>query len=279
MIRTDADSLSRHLQGDLGLERDDIVLLFSGLWGLGKLTHGLDDITEAFRRTIPDGLLLVPTFTYSWCKGETYDPAASECPDMGGYSAQIWKQPGFVRSGNPNFSVAGWRTPQCSGVLDDLFDIDATCFGERSFFGNLERISRQRRAVIILLGGAFKDCLFRCPLIHAVQQHCRAPYRFEKSFPDPAGSGRAVTQLVRYLTLEEYLAVNGHPPPPRLALPVPENYGPYGEDLFREGKLLRKPFAFYETRMATVPDAWDLFAAKLAQDPYYCVLPPPEAAP
>lgn len=270
MITTSADSLARHLEDDLGIAPDDLVFLFSGVWGLGRLEGGLGAITDAFRRVLPEGLLIVPTFSYSWCKGETFDPSCTPCPDMGAYSNFVFKQEGFVRMGNPNFSVAALRTDSNRGLVEDLFAIDDTCFGERSVLGNIVRYARRRRALILLLGGAFNDCLFRCTFIHYVQQKLGVPHRYEKAFRDPAGSGRVVTQLVRYLSREEYVKVNGREPG-SLRFPVEEDFGPFGVELDRRRLLVRKPFAYYESRMTTVSDCCRVFEERLRADPCYCL--------
>ena len=270
MIRTDADSLARHLAEDLGIQKGDLVFVFSGIWGFGHLTNGLDDISNAFRAVIPDGLLIVPTFTYSWCDNEPWDITRTECPDMGAYSNHAWQQADFRRSDNPNFSVAALETKHNQALIDDLFDTDDSCFGERSVFGNILRHGRERRAWILLLGGAFKDCLFRCTFIHYSQQKVNVPYRFEKTFADPEGSDREVSQLVRYLSEEEYLAVNGHPAE-GFGFPVEEDFGLFGEDLYREGRLIRSDFAYYESRMVSVADCCDFFEEKALDDPFYCL--------
>lgn len=270
MITTDADSLARHLKEDLGIAPDDLVFLFSGVWGLGKLKNGLDDITEAFRRTIPDGLLMIPTFSYSWCAQEPYDPRATPCPDMGVYPNTVFKQPGFVRTGNPNFSVAALRTAKNGALVDELFDVDDTCFGEHSVFGNVVRRSRTRGAHILLLGGAFKDCLFRCTFIHYTQQKIGVPHRYEKVFKDPAGLPRTVTQLVRFLSKDEYVAVRGKDPE-FARFPAEEDFAPFAAELDCRGFLLRKPFAFYESRMTSVAACVDVFEEKLRANPFYCL--------
>ena len=270
MITTDAESLARHLKDDLKIAHDDLVFLFTGVWGLGKLKNGLDDITEAFRRTIPEGLLMIPTFSYSWGAGQPFDPKTTPCPDMGVYPNTAFKQYGFVRTNNPNFSVAALRTRSNASLIEELFDTDQTCFGERSVFGNIVRYGKHRRAWILLLGGAFKDCLFRCTFIHYAQEKIGVPHRYQKAFKDPAGSSRVVTQLVRFLTKEEYVAVRGKEPE-LTRFPVEEDFAPFAAELDARGLLLKKPFAFYPSRMTSVTACVDVFEEKLKADPYYCL--------
>jgi aminoglycoside 3-N-acetyltransferase len=269
VITTDADSLARHLREDLKIAPDDLVFLFTGVWGLGKLKNGLGDITDAFRRVLPEGLLLIPTFSYSWGKNEVFDPKTTPCPDMGVYPNTVFQEPDFIRTNNPNFSAAALRTEKNAALIADLFNVDDTCFGEHSVFGNVVRYSRKRRAWILLLGGAFKDCLFRCTFIHYAQMKVGVPHRYEKKFHDPAGSSRVVPQLVRFLSREEYVVVRDREPD--LPLPAEEDFAPFAAELLARGALIRKPFAFYESRMCSVNDCVDVFEEKLKADPYYCL--------
>ncbi len=273
MIETTVDTLAHHLTHDLGIQEDDLVFLFSGVWGLGKLAKGANTITDAFQRVLPRGLLLVPTFSYSWSKGEAYDSKSTPCPDMGAYANSVWKNPQFVRTNQPNFSVAALKNDYNQSLIDELFQIDDNCFGEQSIFGNTLRYARNRRAHVLLLGGAFNDCLFRCTYIHYSQQLMNVPYRYQKSFPDPAGSGRSTQQLVRFLSSEEYEQVNGHAPTD-LVFPVKEDFSPFGVDLEKAGKLVRKPFAYYESRMARIEDVCDFFTSQLRQNIFYCLTSP-----
>ncbi|OSM02288.1 AAC(3) family N-acetyltransferase [Magnetofaba australis] len=279
MKKTNAQTLAAHLTDDLGIQPSDTIFLFSGVWGLGKLENGLDDITDAFRLAIPQGLLLIPTFSYTWCSGETWDPAITPCPDMGVYADHAWRGADFVRTDNPNFSVTALRTAHNAALIDTLFQVDDDCFGEHSIFGNLVRHSRTNpRTFVLLLGGAFKDCLFRCTFIHYAQQRLKVPNRFIKPFPDPAGSGRVVTQLVRMNTAEEYVQTHGQQPPADMPFPAYEDFGPYGPSLEKAGALIRAPFRFYESRMAPVAESVDIFEAEWRADPSYCMAKPtPEA--
>ena len=45
MFLTSVRSLSDHLKHDLKIKPDDVVFLFSGIWGLGKLEDGLNRST------------------------------------------------------------------------------------------------------------------------------------------------------------------------------------------------------------------------------------------
>lgn len=271
MIETTVDTLSAHLKHDLQIQEDDLVFLFSGVWGLGKLSEGVNTITKAFQNVIPKGLLLVPTFSYSWCNGQEWSAKTTPCPDMGAYANSIWRQNEFVRTDQPNFSVAALKNNYNSALIETLFNIDDSCFGENSVFGNTLKYARNKRALILLLGGAFNDCLFRCTFIHYSQQLMKVPYRYLKSFSDPSGSPRKVMQLVRYQTEDEYKQITGREKPEGLVFPIKEDFSPFGVDLDKAGLLTRKKFAYYESRMTQVDQCCDFFSEQLRKNIYYCL--------
>ena len=103
MFKTTLDELVEHLQNDIKIPENSIVWLHSAIVGLGVIEGGVETITEAFSRILPSGALVIPSFTYSWCNSEVYDPSTSECPLMGGYGKVAWKDERFKRNSNPNF--------------------------------------------------------------------------------------------------------------------------------------------------------------------------------
>ena len=63
MFLTSIQVLADHFKDDLKIKPDDVVFLFSGIWGLGKLEDGLITIDKAFDQILETGALIVPTFT------------------------------------------------------------------------------------------------------------------------------------------------------------------------------------------------------------------------
>ena len=88
----------KHLERELGLESNALVWLHSGLKGCGILEDGINTITDAFAEVLFDGILIIPTFSYSWNRRERYDRLNTECPDMGGYASIAWKNSKFRQS-------------------------------------------------------------------------------------------------------------------------------------------------------------------------------------
>ena len=52
MFETTVDNLSTHLSDDMGIENEDLVFLFSGIFGLGKLSEGLLTIEKALEKEL-----------------------------------------------------------------------------------------------------------------------------------------------------------------------------------------------------------------------------------
>lgn len=119
-----------------------------------------------------NGTLLVPGFTYSFCKGEDFDVANSACSpnEVGLFSEYVRQQPGTKRSADPIFSVLA------RGARADYFSDVAVgdCFGKGSVF---EKIY-QENVKIICVGCS----LDRATLIHYSEQSFGIDYRFPKQF-------------------------------------------------------------------------------------------------
>lgn len=94
------------MKKDIGVAHNDIIWLHSGVLGLGIIEGGLNTITKVFSKILSEGALVIPTFTYSWCNSEVYNPLLTECPDMGAYAKVAWKDKNFKRNLNPNFSIS-----------------------------------------------------------------------------------------------------------------------------------------------------------------------------
>ena len=106
MFETNSNNLLTHLRDEIGLESNALVWLHSGVMGLGLLKGGIETITNVFDKVLSNGALVIPTFSYSWCNDENYDPSLTECWKMGVYAKDAWKDQRFTRNNNPNFSVS-----------------------------------------------------------------------------------------------------------------------------------------------------------------------------
>ncbi len=290
---------------DLGAAPGSWIQLASGIVGPSGLVVGIDlkTITHAFPKhvktfqadifdqelferivrdylpfdaVLSEGILVIPTFTYSWCKKEPYVSTITECPDMGGYAKDAWKSPRFRRSSNPNFSVAALQNDVNQTIIARLFDVQPTCFGSGSVFDNMYKLSSQRNGYIMLLGGAHNDVVFRTTFIHYVEEKVGVPYRFVKKFYNPSNASESIDNYVRFLTRDEYLRVHKDTSV-RYQFPIKDDYTLLGKDLIAAGLLISKPFAYSQTRMVHIGKFCDFLETKIRADKNYCTTKPSPA--
>ena len=151
----------------------------------------LGNLEEALIESVgAEGTLIVPTFSYSFCKNETFDVEVTP-GTVGVLNEHFRKRQDVRRSNHPIFSVAVWGNKR-----DKLRQVGDDSFGEDSIFGSL----RQDRGKIVFLGASFQACTF----VHYVEQAHGVPYRYMKSFfgtviENGCARDTQCTYLVRYL--------------------------------------------------------------------------------
>jgi len=157
-----------------GVGRGDVLMLHADAIVLAQLPpmtpeQRFDVLFDALEAVLgPEGTLVLPTFTYSFTKGERFDPATT--PSTVGLLTEAFRtRPGVRRSRDPIFSVAA------RGRLADQFAGAATddCFGPKSAFALLA----QHDAWLACLG-----CSFRLTFTHYVEQAAGVDYRYFKTF-------------------------------------------------------------------------------------------------
>jgi aminoglycoside 3-N-acetyltransferase len=178
---------------------------------LATVLRGLD-------RTVADGALVIPTFTYSFAHGEDYDVASSPST-VGVLGERLRRMPGVVRTADPMVSAAirGALPPSWASTLLQIGDTD--CFGARSIFAYLREID----ARLLFLGVGFGYCTF----VHHVEQRLRVPYRSFKDFTGVVRDGDlAVRTTARYFVRD-------------LDADVESFFGPLGDALLESGAARR----------------------------------------
>lgn len=270
MFLTSVQALIDHFKHDLKIKSDDVVFLFSGIWGLGKLEDGLNTIDRAFDEVLETGALIVPTFTYSLPGNQNFS-SHTPCPDMGAFSNFVVGRSDYLRTDNPNFSVCIRQSKSNASLVSSLLDVGPDCFGEGSIFEKVYELSATRDCWVLLLGGAFNDVLYRSTFIHFAQQMGGVPHRYLKEFYDPS-TKRQIKQLVRYFSSDEYAEINGGQDAP-YNFPIEEDFEQYGKDVQAAGLLTIKPFGLYPSRMIGVRESVDLMVEKICTVPNYCVSP------
>jgi len=158
-----------------GLSRGDIIMVHSDVGAFGKLGNilsrdrFLDAILKAFMQVISEeGTLIVPTYTYSFCKKQVFDVKNSRS-EAGLFSEYIRQRTDAVRSEDPLFSHAGIG-PAAQKLL---CNVGSDCFGKGSFF---DRFYQQDGKLINF--GKFFDITF----IHYIEQKLGVSYRYIKKF-------------------------------------------------------------------------------------------------
>lgn len=159
----------------LGLQKGDIVMVHSDIGVIGGLgdirdkKEFLDSILHAFLNVLgEDGTLIVPAFTYSFCKKEVFDVRNSPST-VGILSEHVRTHEDAVRSVEPIFSCAGIG----SYAKELLENVGTVCFGENSLFDRLYKIGGK----LMLFGRPF-DITYA----HYVEREFKVNYRFDKLF-------------------------------------------------------------------------------------------------
>ncbi len=135
----------------------------------------------------PRGTLCVPTFTYSFCRKQDFDPANSPS-DMGIFAEDMRRQPGARRSEDPIFSVAAL------GPRAEEFTRDApeACFGPGSFWERFLAADGLFCHLSFLMGPT---------MIHYVERALNVPYRQDRVFTgDVVKDGRKFPRRAVYFS-------------------------------------------------------------------------------
>lgn len=172
----------QHALEDVGLGPGDIVFVQADLDALGSecrspsrelrcatVLRALQDVVGV------GGTIVVPTYTFSFCRGERFDTAAT--PTAGGpwspsadFLEHVRRLPTAVRSIDPIHSAAGIG-PAATRLLGDL---PATCFGP----GSLQHRLRQEGARLCTLGLDMGEAT----MVHHAEVMAEVPFRYRKLF-------------------------------------------------------------------------------------------------
>ena len=159
-----------------GLNRGDTVFCHSNVGFFGRAEEGetaeslFGIILRAFQDALgPEGTVVAPTFTYSFCKGQVFDPANTPSR-MGLFAETLRRQPSARRSEDPIFSVAALG----SRSIELTENVSQECFGKNSFWYRLFRAD----GVICFMNLDLDYCTFN----HYVERCLDVPYRYDKLF-------------------------------------------------------------------------------------------------
>ena len=169
-----ADDFTKALRA-VGTEDNDVLFVHSDIRAFGKLgpEANRDDLCryliEGIEKSVPNGTVVMPSFTYSFGKGTPFDLQNSPS-EVGTLSEFFRKEQAEIRSRHPIFSVAAKGRE-----AKKLTDVDMDSVGDHSFFAHL----LARNGLIIAFGSPF---IHSATFMHYVEQKHGVPYRYVKKF-------------------------------------------------------------------------------------------------
>lgn len=184
-----------HALSSLGVCDRDMLYVHSGLSSAihvegDSREEKMDTVIAGLAGAAPGGVLAMPTFTYSFCRGEPFDVAGSPST-VGMLTEHFRHRPGVRRTAEPIFSSAilGEVPP---GWGDRLYSVgDKDCFGPESIFALLS----DSDAKLVFFGVGFEYCTF----LYRVEQQMEVPYRYLKRFEgDVIDQGQATRTAADY---------------------------------------------------------------------------------
>ena len=152
----------------LGIDGQGTLLVHSSMKSLGEVEGGADTVLDAFTDYMKDGLLVLPTHTWSTINASNPMFHVESSPCCVGILPELFrKRSGVVRSWHPTHSVAAIGQDAEAFTKDDhLYD---TPCARGSAWGKL----LDRKATILLVGVDLKRNTF----IHGVEEWVDIPGR------------------------------------------------------------------------------------------------------
>lgn len=241
-----------------GLASGDTVFVHSGIGFLGMLqdcrsaTDMNRVLVNALRQAIGDlGTLVVPTYSYSFCNGQNYDPLTTPST-IGAFAEYFRSLPQALRSSDPIFSVA-CIGPQSSYLTHDL---PHTCFGRGSIYDRLTQI----KAKICTVGLDLSYATFR----HHIEELCNVPFRYVKNFSgEVLKNGYWIPETWTYFV--RVLAPCGFPNAKKMAA-----------DLVAEGIATTSSVGRGKISCVGASEFKDYLSKRLSQDPWFTAAGPPQ---
>ena len=185
-VASDVTHLTLDACRQCGLKSKNDIDSFYGL-----LIDGMQNLVG------PDGTLLFPAFTWSFCKGIPYD-ARTTPGEVGAINNWILNnRADFKRTAHPLYSFLVWGHD-----ADELVSMNnRTAWGADSPFAYLHNKHAKNLIIDVSLGGSFT-------FLHYVEETIRVPHRYFKDFhgqytdADGRSGERTYTMYVRDLDIE-----------------------------------------------------------------------------
>jgi len=240
----------RGLWRELGVREGETLLCHSYLPSFGLLVPGPEAVIDTLLAALgPAGTLVVPTFTYSWFRGEPFD--VQNTPGTVGLLGELLrKREGAVRSQDPCFSNAALGARAAELLRRDV----PNSFGPGSFHDKLLAAGGK----VLLLGVDFRAL----PLFMHIERMHGAGYRYEKRFTGTivdAGS-RIESEMLHFVRDEKR-----NPETDRSRISAELDASP-------ECRVVRLAYGEHRCMDAGAIAAKAL--ARLSQDPYFLIKQP-----
>jgi aminoglycoside 3-N-acetyltransferase len=193
--------------------------------------------------------LCVPTFTFSFCNGVSYDVNQSRSK-MGVFNEYIRRLPQTKRSNDPLMSSAALGADH--SVVTGL---GHNSIGEGCTF---DKLHAAKNARFLFLGVGAAKCF---TYTHYVEERLRVPYRYDREFTGAITDGERQYQD----TYKLYVRYNGV---------QPESTTKFEDFMVREG--LMKKVACGDNFISSIaePVAYDTIAGKIREDANYFLAAP-----
>jgi aminoglycoside 3-N-acetyltransferase len=186
--------------------------------------------------------LLVPTFTFSFCNGESYSVQSSRSR-MGALNEYIRKLPGAIRSVDPLMSSV------LIGEDRDLVqNLGKHSIGTKSTFDKLHH--RGAAVKFLFIGTTVSECF---TYTHYVEERLAAPYRYNREFTGNVMDGDRTWEDT-YTLFVRYKGV------------VPTSSGLLENDLLRRGLLRKVSCGASSISCVDEPDGYETAAGHLREN-------------
>jgi aminoglycoside 3-N-acetyltransferase len=233
---------------------DDVLFVHGGMQSALRVAgetreQKMDTVIDALEAAVPEGALMLPTFTYSFCADEDFDVELSPST-VGMLSEHFRHRPGVRRTPEPIFSVAV-QGPLPEDWERRVFAVgDVDCFGEDSVFAYLYVCN----ANLLFFGIGFEYCTF----LYFVEQRLGVDYRYFKDFRgDVVARGDRTAVTASYFVRDIEAGVENS------FLPLAEELRSRG--LVSEARLPRGP----RILRCRARDVHDVAVDKLREQPDY----------
>jgi aminoglycoside 3-N-acetyltransferase len=242
----------------LGVLPTDIVMVHSNVSRLLKMPvdpGGLPFLRDALLAAVPNGTIVVPTFSYRFCQRQVYD-ASTTPSEVGLFTEFVRRDRRAMRSSHPIFSVAAIG----ADVQFLCRDLSRSSYGAGSVFERLYAADAKLLHFDVPLADA-------CTFAHFPEQKMGVPYRYSKHFPGVCTvDGKSIDGdwefYVRATERWEFL-------------PQPAHELVYPKDLTAAGHSMHGTWAGLPITVTRCRGIYDTMIAGIQRNPYYMLSGPP----